>query len=171
MARYLLILVILFTTNKNIFSQNKNKLATRNTFYAELATPGAGYSVNYDRIFSIKSKLATSYRVGFGISANEVALPIGINFLLGRNGSFADFSFTVTPSIENYKKLFAAGNLSDKKVTIAPGVGYRYQSPTKGIFLKVAAAPALILDPPSDNFWKMDTQLYLNVCAAIGYSF
>jgi hypothetical protein len=169
MKRYLLI--ILFAVNKNSFSQEKKEFTARNTFYIELATPGAGNSINYDRVFKIKTKSAMSYRIGFGINRTEMALPIGINYLLGRNGSFADFSLTVTPSITNYKKLFSPGNLSDKKVTIAPAAGYRYQSPAKGVFLKVAAAPVLLLDPPSDNFWKMDTQLYFNVCAAVGYSF
>jgi hypothetical protein len=142
-----------------------------NTFYADFASKGAHYSVNYDRIFSQGNTLSKTYRVGISLFTDVIALPLGINFFTGHQNSHAEFSLTFVPYIEHYGHLFSGDNLSDKKLYIIPGVGYRYQPAAGGFFFKAIVAPIIYLDPPSDDFWKMDTKVYPGITAGLGYSF
>lgn len=152
-------------------AQTGKRFEKRNTVYADAAIQGPVYSINYDRILSEGNRFAKTYRIGYSIYSNVLALPIGISFLSGKNSHHAELSCTLIPYIENYQKLFAAGNLSDKKLYLIPGAGYRYQKPTGGFFFKAVAAPVLLLDPPSDNFWKMDPKIYAGISIAAGISF
>ncbi len=166
------IIILLFSAvfvNKN-YSQTAQNI-TRNTIYADFASKGAYYSLNYDRIFSQGEKFTKSYRIGFSVLKNAIAMPLGINFFTGHNSSHAEFSLTVVPYVENYNDLFSGNNLSDKKLYIIPGAGYRYQKTEGGFFFKVAFAPVIYLDPPSDNFWKMDGKVYPGITAGAGFSF
>ncbi len=144
---------------------------TRNTVYADFASKGATYSLNYDRIFSVGEKFTKSYRVGCSVLKNAIAFPLGINFITGHNASHAEFGVTAVPYIETYKDLFSGNNQSDKKLYIIPGAGYRYQKTTGGFFFKAIVAPIIYLDPPSDNFWKMDGKVYAGGTIAAGFSF
>lgn len=143
----------------------------RSTIYADFATRGAYYSLNYDRIFSQGEKFTKSYLVGFSVLKNAIAMPLGINFFTGHGASHAVFSITAVPYIETYKDLFSGNNLSDKKMYIIPGAGYRYQNTGGGFFFQAIVAPIIYLDPPSDNFWKMDGKVYPGITAGAGFSF
>lgn len=162
--------LFVLTAVKN-FAQSTKAFTAKNGVFAELATPGTDYSINYERFFSEANKFTKSFRVGFGVTSKAIGVPLGLNFISGKKENHLEYHLVITPIIENYSKLFASGNLSDKKLTIAPGAGYRYQQPDGGIFLKVIASSVLLLDPPSNNFWRMDTQVYFSVSASIGYSF
>jgi hypothetical protein len=142
-----------------------------NTFYADFASKGALYSVNYDRVFGQGENLSKTYRVGVSFLKDVIAVPLGINFFTGHQSSHVEFSLTVVPYIEHYSNLFSGDNLSDKKLYIIPGAGYRYQPVAGGFFFKAIAAPIIYLDPPSDNFWKMSTKIYPGITAGLGYSF
>ncbi|MEI7736532.1 MAG: hypothetical protein WCI49_13770 [Ferruginibacter sp.] len=149
----------------------ENNFITRNTLYADFATRGAYYSVNYDRIFKEGRQFTKSYRAGFSATDKTIALPIGINFFTGHQASHMEISLTLVPYIDNYKSFLSSIDLSDKKMLIIPGVGYRYQKPEGGFFFRAVAAPAIDLDPPSDYFWKMDGKLYPVLTIGAGYSF
>jgi len=144
---------------------------SRNTVYTDFASKGAYYSLNFDRIFSTGEKFTKTYRIGFTVLKNAVAMPLGINFLTGHNTSHAEFSLTAVPYIETYTDLFSGKNQSDKKLYIIPGAGYRYQKPEGGFFFKVIAGPVIYLDPPSDDFWKMEGKIYPGITAGAGFSF
>jgi hypothetical protein len=169
---------ILFTTAAILFllpaskaQSTQNNFTARNTLYADFATRGAYYSVNYDRIFKEGQRFTKSYRAGFSVTAKTIALPLGINFFTGHHVSHMEYSLTLVPYIDKYKSFLSANDLSDKKMLIIPGIGYRYQQPEGGFFFKAVAAPAIHLDPPSDNFWKMDGKLYPVLTVGAGYSF
>ena len=161
---------MLFITGEN-FAQGSKTFSAKSTVYAEGATQGPVYSINYDRVFSEGNVFAKSYRFGFSVYNDVLAFPIGISFITGKSEHHAEFSCTAIPYIEKFQKLFASGNLSDKKMYIIPGAGYRYQKPAGGFFFKAAAGPVLYLDPPSDNFWKMDPKLFAGVSIGAGFSF
>lgn len=143
----------------------------RNTIYVEGTSRGAYYSINYDRIYRLGAHFTNTYRVGFSLFDNVIALPLGLNFLKGDGFHHFEFGLTVVPYVENYRKLFDAGSLSDKKLYIIPGAGYRYQPPAGGFFFKAILAPIIFLDPPSDNFWKMDGKVYAGGSVGAGISF
>ena len=163
------IIIALSLVNTNLSAQNNN--AVRNTLYAGFASKGAVYSINYDRVFSQGEKFTKSYHVGFAIFRDVLAIPLGINFFSGQHTHHAEFSVTLVPYIEHYQKLFSPGSLSDKKIYILPGAGYRYQKRSGGFFFKALFSPVIYLDPASDNFWRMDAKLYPGVAAGMGISF
>lgn len=167
--------VLLFFTgiifSHTCYSQQTAEKIARSTVYADFASKGAYYSVNYDRLFRRGEKLNWSYRVGFCLLNDVIAIPIGLQAFTGRDVHHAEFSLTVVPYVEKYTKLFSAGNLSDKKIYVIPGVGYRYQRPDGGIFFRIVAAPIIYLDPPSDDFWNMDPKVYAGITGGIGFSF
>jgi hypothetical protein len=146
-------------------------ITARNTVYADFLSRDVYYSINYDRVFSEGEKFNKSYRAGFSVFRNIIALPLGINFFSGQGNSHFEFGVTLMPYVEDYKKLFSSGSLSDKKLDIIPGAGYRYQKPGGGFFFKIIAAPIIHLDPRSDNFWKMDGKLYPGGSIGAGVSF
>lgn len=162
-------LILLFACG---ISANAQDVAiARNTVYAEGTSHGAYYSINYDRIFRLGANFTNTYRIGFSLLNNAVALPVGLNFLKGDGFHHFEFGLTVVPYVENYQKLFQAGSLSDKKIYLIPGAGYRYQPPGGGLFFKAIVAPVIYLDPPSDNFWKMDGKVYAGGSVGAGISF
>ncbi len=149
----------------------KNNKIKQHSIYAETATKGLVYSINYDRVFASGKTVSKTYHTGFSVYNNILAVAIGLHFFTGQNAHHAEFGLTVIPYVENYKKQGNTANESDKKLYIIPGAGYRYQKKEGGFFCKVIAAPVLALDPPSDNFWKMDTKVYAGVSIAAGYNF
>ena len=165
-----ILLIVIISYYSSTATAQQPTLA-RNTIYAEATNKGAYYSINYDRVFRQGEKIASTYRVGFSILNNSIAFPLGINFLTGQQNDHIEFGLTIIPYIENYTKLFSAGNLSDKKFYIIPGAGYRFQKPGGGLFFKVIAAPIIFLDPPSDDFWKMDGKVYAGGSIGAGISF
>jgi hypothetical protein len=164
----LLIVIISYYTNTATAQQ---PTLARNSIYADATSKGAYYSINYDRVFRQGERIASTYRVGLSILNNAIAFPLGINFLTGQENDHIEFGLTIVPYIENYTKLFSAGNLSDKKIYIIPGAGYRFQKPGGGLFFKAIVAPIIFLDPPSDDFWKMDGKVYTGGSIGAGISF
>jgi hypothetical protein len=56
-------------------------------------------------------------------------------------------------------------------MNIMTGVGYRYQQSTAGFFGKIIVGPMLLLDPASDNFWRMEPSIKGGISIGAGYSF
>lgn len=147
------------------------KSIDRNTLYADFATKGAIYSVNYDRVFSYGKKLAKSYRLGLCVLNDAIAFPLGIQFYTGKEAHHLEYSLTIVPYIEKYQDLFSGQSISDKKLYILPGLGYRYQPPSGGFFAKIVAGPLIYLDPAADDVLHMEGKVYPGITAAAGISF
>ena len=169
---YLLALFFLFFYN-DLWAQSKENKINRNTVYAEVASKAAVYSINFDHIFHQGEKVNWSYRVGFYIGKESFAVPLGINVITGKKNHHAEFGLTLEPYVD-HDKTFLSGsnaNLSDKYLYMIPAAGYRFQPPTGGFFFKVTISPLIFLDPPSNNFWKMDPKIFFYGSAAAGFSF
>lgn len=171
MAKQILFTVIFLAYSVlTIRAQSKTSIA-RNSIYGEGATKGATYSVNYDRVFSNSGKFNKSYRVGFCILKDAIALPLGLQYFSGQGPHFLEYSLTLVPYIGAYQDLFSGNNISDKKLFILPGLGYRYQPLQGGLFAKIVAGPVIYLDPASDDFWRMEGKVYPGITAGLGFSF
>jgi hypothetical protein len=170
-CRVFSLFIIVFTGSVGfVFSQEKTK--AKNAVYAEGATRGPVYSINYDRIIRQGEKLAYSFRAGFSIYKNTVSFPVGLNFITGIDEHHAEFSLTIIPYIDYDVHLIGSNNTeSDKYIFVNPAIGYRYQKADGGIFLKAAVGPSIFLDPPSNDFWNMDPKLYAFGCIAVGINF
>ena len=143
----------------------------KNTFFAEYALEGPAYSVNYDRIFIQSRKLNYDFRVGFSVTNNKLAFPVGAGIFTGHSDHHAEFSLTVTPLVEKKTVAYGNGTDNDKFIYLFPGAGYRYQRPMGGFFFKAMAGPAIILDPPEGDFWNMDPKVKFSFSLGAGISF
>lgn len=154
------------------FIKGLGQQQAKNAIYLEAASKGPVYSINYDRIIRRMDKLAYSLRAGFSIEKNAVSFPVGINFITGQHEHHAEFSFTVIPYIDHVDKNSGLNNdATDKYFFINPTIGYRFQKAEKGIFIKAAVGPSIFLDPPANDFWKMDAKVYAFGSIAAGISF
>lgn len=147
--------------------------SARNAVYADLASQGPIYSINYDRIFRQGERLDYSFNVGFSIAKNAVSFPVGVHFITTNSDHHAEFGVTFIPYIEQKPALVGSAGKGDKDkyLYINPGVGYRYQKSSGGVFLKVLIGPSVFLDPPSDDFWKMEPKLHAFGSIGVGISF
>lgn len=151
--------------------EKENPFVAKNSIYADFASKGAFYSINYDRIFYQGNKLTFSYRLGFSVLEDAIAIPVGVNLYTGKGNSHLEYSLTLIPYVDHYKSFLSSNDLSDKYLYVVPGIGYRYQRPQGGFFFKVVLSPTVFLDPPSSNFWKMDPKFYITANIGLGYSF
>ena len=162
------LMLVIFTHNG--YGQTST-ISARNTVYADFASKGAVYSINYDRVFSQGKKINISFRAGVSVLNDVIAFPLGIQFFTGQDASHIELSLTVEPYIEKYQDIFDGNSVSDTKAYIMPGVGYRYQKTGGGFFAKIVVGPIIYLDPPSNDFWNMDPVVYAGITAGVGYSF
>jgi hypothetical protein len=164
--------LFIFASICNGYCQQSDKvLFKRNTIFADFATKAALYSINYDRIFRQYKTVNLSGQIGICVLKEDIAFPIGINLFTGKGNSHVEYSLIFVPYIESYKSFLHKNDLSDKRIFIEPGVGYRFQKPNGGFFFKAVVSPTLYLDPPSDYFWRMDPKLYLIANVGLGLSF
>ena len=147
--------------------------SARNAVYIDLASQGPVYSVNYDRIFRQGGRVDYSFNAGFSIAKNAVSFPVGIHFMTTNSDHHAELGVTFIPYIEYKAALVGSAGKgdADKYLYINPGIGYRYQKSTGGIFLKALVGPSVFLDPPSDDFWNMDPKLHAFGSIGVGISF
>ncbi|WP_276502017.1 hypothetical protein [Terrimonas pollutisoli] len=163
---YLLMPVMLFLFSKAGYCQHKATVA-KNTFYTEWTSQGPVYSINYDRIIRQGEKVDYSVRAGFSLQKDALSFPVSLSVMTGRNEHHPEFSLAVTPYIDRSKYK----DQTDSYIYVNPGIGYRYQKLNGGVFIRVAAGPSIFLDPPSDDFWRMDPKLHAFASAGIGFSF
>jgi hypothetical protein len=155
----------------NCSAQIKEYNFKNKSIFAEFNSTSLKYAINYEKIFTQQPNYNLSYSFGFSILKNAISLPISINYISGKYASHVQIGLGFVPFIEKYNNLFSGNNLSDKKMYIAPTIGYRYQQPNNSFYFKIAGGPYIYLDPPSNNFWKMETKIEPAIATCIGYSF
>ena len=118
-----------------------------NALYVELLGPGLLYSVDYDRAFG---DLSARIGIGYlsGTSSSFVAVPLTISYL-GLGSKKHMFEIGAGVAIWNFSanySLLGANSNSSTSATIvaATGIlGYRYQPPNGGFFLRVGLSPLI----------------------------
>lgn len=165
------LLIYLFASLTCVYAQPPLTQYKRNTLFLEASSKGPLYSLNYDRIVKVKDNLTYSYRTGFTVEREGIGASFGINMLTGQSRHHAELSLAAMPYIDHYKSFLSKEDISDKYLYIIPSIGYRYQQWKGGFFFRVAAAPFVFLDPPSDHFWHMAPKVYPSLQTAVGISF
>jgi hypothetical protein len=138
-------LILLVLQVQLVFSQeplnSKNK---KNSIYAEAFGQGFCWSLNYDRILKTESIIQNSFSVGL-VNVPKVigfgdgvyyGIPISYNLLFGKKNHHFELGLGLTnmlvfPEMNN--------GLSKYYLCLTPKVGYRFQKPNGGLFLKVTA--------------------------------
>lgn len=152
-------------------SSQVNVKGLKNALFVEVSSRGPVYSINYERTFKTSSISAYNYRAGFSIEKSGLGFPIGLGLVRGKNAHHPEVTLVLFPYIKHYNSLFNTKDSSDKVLYIVPSLGYRYQKWDSRFFIKAAAAPLLLLDPPSDDFWKMKSKIYPSLSITAGVRF
>ena len=153
-------------------SYGQAKSGKRNTIYAESFSRGPVYSLNYDYLFRKGEAVSWSLRAGVSVEKNAFYLPLGLNMMTAPGHHHGEFSPTLIPAVDFIDHVPGTNqDGSDKYLYIKPGIGYRFQKEEGGFFLKTAMGPSVFLDPPSDDFWKMDGKVFFFASLGVGISF
>lgn len=148
----------------------------KNTVYFEFIGNGIFYSINYDRLFEITEKVKLSARIGFHYTDNFIG---NDNRLIGSpleiSGLYSIFRkkhfLEVGSGLTIMNNLNYNNNHVENLIILVLRIGYRYQKPNGGLFLKVGFLPMYDMyafNPNPDiihNTWFMSGGL------GIGYTF
>ncbi len=141
----LFFLILFFFQVQSVVGQKILKSKNiNNSIYAEAFGQGFCWSLNYDRMIITKSTIHHSFSaglvyvpkvIGFGDGV-YYGIPISYNLLFGKKNHHFEFGLGLTnmlvfPEINN--------GLSKYYLCLTPKVGYRFQKPNGGLFLKVTA--------------------------------
>ena len=164
------IIAILVMVLRGSSADSTRVMHSTNTFYIQLAGVGNSRSVNYESIFRQGAKLNYSFSFGYAPLHAGYSVPVSINaFTTGRQHHF-EMSLALIPHVEKHS--YKTKEDLDKQMYIKPGVGYRYQKSTKGLFVKALLGPQIFLDPPSYNVWSFTPKLIgPSGQVAVGFSF
>ena len=159
----------------------------RNTIFFEAGGNSFFYSLNYDRLFSIKEKWRLAGRFGlmyvntFSKQNRSLAgVPLELSYLRGSNTKFFELGIGVSGIYDHYHAQSNPFTGSDSKELVLLSVlrvGYRNQKKEGGLFYKVGFTPlaGAILDLNKDkatryNYQSLEKFAYPWVSAAVGWT-
>lgn len=136
--------LVLLLQVQMFFGQQQSSKTSMNSIYAEAFGQGFCWSLNYDLLLNTKTNIKHSFSlglvyvpkvIGFGDGV-YFGIPISYNLLLGKKSHHFELGLGLTnmlvnPSLNN--------GLSKYYMCLTPKVGYRFQKPNGGLFLKVTA--------------------------------
>ncbi len=132
-------------------AQDPSPFKARNSFYLELLGSGGVYSVNYERLFSVKTNHAYGFRVGPGFNFSGPTGLIGELFtMVGAGSHHGDFGIGFLGS---YGRDTEGSYFTSKRAYLSavPRLSYRYQKPTGGLMLRAGFTPFIKISGASDT--------------------
>jgi hypothetical protein len=132
----LLYLALLQGTASAQTESTSSRISAPNSIYGELiAGYGLGLTANYERILVTITPLSFSVHAGFGIVVSEpvvgIALPAGVNLLIGRNHMLELSTGMVYVSGEDWD------SSPHSNVWLSALIGYRYQPINGGLIIRI----------------------------------
>jgi hypothetical protein len=132
-------------------AQDLSPFKARNTVYLELLGSGGVYSVNYERLFSVKTNRAYGFRVGPNFYSNMPAGLIGELFtIVGAGSHHGDFGIGLRGM---YGRDSEGPYFTSKRAYLSavPRLSYRYQKPTGGLMLRAGFTPFIKISEASET--------------------
>ena len=171
MARRIIFIIfaVLLIFAAHSYSQRAyNYYYIHNSFFAEGATRGAIYSINYDRVFRFGEELNYSYRIGGSYYNSRLSGSVGISAFAGEGAHHPEISALVQPSAKvSYKEI----KPSDIQSNFIGTFGYRYQKlDGPGLFIKAGFGMMFTVDPPFKSVRDALRPSYVGL-VGLGYSF
>ena len=148
----------------------------KNTVFAEIGGNAILYSINYDRLFNISKKFKLSSRIGIHYTNKfplqyyrTLCIPIEISGLYSIYGSkhFVEIGSGLS-YLNSYDRIT---DHTEDLIILALRLGYRYQKPEGGLFVKIGFVPLydwLVFNPDPavpHHTW------FLSGGLGIGYTF
>jgi hypothetical protein len=159
----------------NVNSQNDTTISSikKNTIFFE-GYGNAGrvfYSINYERLFPLKSIYGISIRVGtsYAIKQGVSAFPVLVNLMTGKRKSHFEIGMgcvsyfnVLYPNVET--------DIDKYLIALTGNIGYKYQRPDGGFFFKVSYTPVFY-----NSFVKQDPLMVfagiVDIGVSIGHTF
>jgi len=148
----------------------------KNSFYAEIGGNAVLYSLNYDRLFKISSKINVSTRLGYGYTKNINGNGLRLNMvpfeLSGLFPVYIDEHFLeIGSGITAINSKGFRFNHTETILALALRVGYRFQKPEGGMLFKIGYTPMydFYVNNPDDNTTYHTWVLFAGI--GIGYTF
>ena len=126
---------LLFLFSSTISFGQKTK-----SIFIEFAGSGGLGSINYEKCFSLKEKIAFTWRVGLSAipvdrnNGNAIVFPLMINSLIGKSKNKLELGIGQGISITTKGNFFS--------LTTA-AIGYRRQNPDKRFFYRITYTPLI----------------------------
>ena len=134
-----------------------------NSVFVEVGGNGTQYSVNYDKIWVAVNKIKLSTQIGIGMSSAimqgdcDPIIPVKLNLLVGQNRHFFETGIGATVAFGFEETTASTSSESANgthiwqvqvpreyaSVYVSAHVGYRFQSPDGGLFLKTSLSPTM----------------------------
>ena len=138
-----LLVLLLFLSSTSALASKDSLGYPQHTVFIELGGYGGFWSLNYDRVLWRKGIVSITGRIGFGLPGivfdNElnpsVAVPIGVNLLLGKKGMYFEFGLAQIPA--SIVRSSSKPDVPERVAGISAGlsVGMRWHKPQGGFFL------------------------------------
>lgn len=151
--RQILLLSILLSLTNFFRAQEKqtNFPIEKNTIYAEAFGQGLCWSMNYDRLLNTDKKVFNSFTVGVVYVPKQIqfgdgsyfGVPVSYNWLFGKKSHHLELGVGITGLAS--KSDYGSTTINNFYTYLTPKIGYRFQRPQGGFFLKVTATPMIDL--------------------------
>jgi hypothetical protein len=152
--RHILLLLIVCLSCINSRAQLSESFSGH-VFYFEFLGHFPPASLNWEMNLKAHGKVKINSRLGFGwwptilannaITTSNLGLPIGLVFFTGNENSHIEAGLGI--SYYHIEEFYGP----DRSFFFVPSLGYRYQKPTSGIFLRVVASPMIYLGEKLTN--------------------
>jgi hypothetical protein len=133
----------------------------RNSIYLEAFGQGLYNSFSYDRLYNVDKKIKTSFTAGLTIIPHPellvLALPISYNYIFGQKNHHLELGIGFTAMYLREGQIDASEEYTDNNGIIeqnnfightnnfysyfTPKLGYRFQKPSGGLFLRLTLTP------------------------------
>lgn len=152
MIRSVPFFVLCFILVYQVYSQEAPSQDYKGTlFYLEAGGAGGYYSVNAERVFASVGKFKLSGRVGFGNANFDLdnynndprkyyTIPVGVQAFRGSGYRHIEFGLGLS-YIEGEDALVTYETIENETLYLVPSIGYRYQKPSGGFFVRVLYTP------------------------------
>lgn len=118
-------------------AQTSDHFKRKNAVYLELLGAGGLYSLNLDRILIANKINKYGIRAGFAAYGDNLTVrkgSAGMYMLTGAGNHHAEIG--VNAAIGNRRNPVEMESVRENKFHLVPSVGYRYQKPEGGLFLR-----------------------------------
>lgn len=148
-----------------LFGQEKIKTfeVKRNSIYFEAFGQGLYNSFSFDKLYNVDRKIKTSINAGITIIPSGelfvLASPIAYNFLFGLRNNHLELGFGITAMYIRNGNINVGRGIIDENGNqqhenfighennfysyFTPKIGYRFQRPSGGLFLRVTLTPSI----------------------------
>lgn len=185
------LILLLMVAQNGLFAQTDkgaqgNTFTSKNTLFGEFSIPFSTYSLNYGRIIHQKDKLKIAVNAGFSMLYRNRSepvssywapfIPLEITSLWGRSHHHFEIGLGFYATRDKYYLIDEnyPNNIKEESYwgkSIVPRIGYRYQRPEGGLFIRAGYTPSFDFESIKGAADKKVSFFPFALGIGIGFSF